>query len=106
MADIQLVQGDTRPALEGTLTVTRTGAPINLTTATAVKFQMRMADDRKYTVDAAAAVSNPSLGGVRYEWAVNDLAIPGLYDAQWEITWPDGGKQTTQPPNTILVRRQ
>jgi hypothetical protein len=43
---------------------------------------------------------------VRYDWADGDLARPGEYICQWEVTWNDGTTQTTDPPNTITVRAQ
>lgn len=101
------VQGDTAPAIiaqlhdEAIPTI-----PIDLTTALGVKFQMRRPDDRKFTVNAAADVTDPPNGLVSYSWAADDLGVPGEYDAQWEITYADGKIQTTASPNRILVRRQ
>ncbi len=106
MADVELVQGDTRPALDGTIRRTVSGDPLDLTDATSIKFQMRKDDDRNYTVDAAAAFIDKPTGRVRYEWAEGDLSNPGDYIGQWEILWNDDTVQTTQPANTILIRRQ
>lgn len=107
MADVQLVQGDTRPAIEGLLTKTRTGDPLDLTNASEVRFQMRKDDDERYTVDGVASIiGEPEEGAVRYEWQENDLRNPGDYIAQWQITWSDDTVQTTTPANTIEIRRQ
>jgi Rib/alpha/Esp surface antigen-like repeat protein len=105
MADI-VVQGDTGPDVvavlheEGSVT-----SPIDLTGAT-VAFQMRKPDDRRYTVNALATIEDATAGQVRYEWGPNDLAVPGDYQAQFEITFPNGKVQTTKTPLTIEVRRQ
>lgn len=106
MADVTLVQGDTGPSINGTLKVTRTQNPLDLTNADVVRFQMRQDNDRRYTVDEAADVVDPDAGTVRYDWQEGDLAVAGDYICQWEITWSDGTIQTTEPPNTITVRRQ
>lgn len=107
MADVTLVQGDTGPSINGTLRLTRTEAPLDLTNATAVRFQMRQDNDRRYTVDATASiVGDPEDGAVLYEWEDGDLNVAGDYICQWEITWSDGKIQTTEPANTITVRRQ
>lgn len=106
MPDVRMVQGDTRPELRATLTLTRSGEPRDLTGAASVKFQMRKADDRHYTVNAEAEILDAEAGDVRYVWSANDLRTPGLYDAQWEITWAEGAIQTTTPVNSIEVRPQ
>ena len=106
MADVSLVQGDTRPSLEGALKVTSTQDPLDLTDATAVRFQMRQDNDRHYTVDEPAGITDAPAGAVRYDWAEGDLNVAGDYICQWEIAWDDGTFQTTEPANTITVRRQ
>lgn len=106
MADVELVQGDTRPALDGTLRTTSSGVVLNLTDAASIRFQMRKEDDRLYTVDSPATILVPASGTVRYEWNEGDLNNPGDYIAQWEILWNDDTVQTTNPPNSITIRRQ
>lgn len=100
------VQGNTSPAITATIhDEDDPTVPIDLTGAT-VRFQMRKPDDRLFTVDAIATVVNSAAGQVSYSWAITDLAVPGEYDTQWEITFPDGKVQTTAHPNRILVRRK
>jgi hypothetical protein len=109
MATIEatFVQGNTAPDIVAQLHDEKTPSiPLNLTTATSVKFQMRKPDDRLFQVDAAATVTNPSQGLVSYSWATNDLDIEGEFDAQWEVHWNDGKVQTIAKPNRILVRRR
>jgi hypothetical protein len=102
MADFTIGQGDTAPTLYGTLTRSD-GTAYDLTTATAVRFQMRLQNAAAYAVDAAAVVVTPASGSVRYEWAVGDTADAGDYYSWWEITWADGTVQHTEPANTISV---
>lgn len=104
---LTFVQGDTAPAITTVITEEDdTTKVVNLSTATSVKFQMRRADDRRYTVNAAAQVVDAALGKCSYSWGANDLAVPGEYQFQWEITWAGGRIQTTAPVETLIVRRQ
>lgn len=100
------VQGNTAPDIVAQLhdEIDPT-VPLNLTDCT-VKFQMRKPDDRKFTVDSAATITNASQGLVSYTWGPKDLNVEGEYDAQWQVTYPDFKVQTTAVPNRILVRRQ
>lgn len=100
------VQGDTAPDItsviheEGDVT-----SPVDLTNAT-VRFQMRRADDKRFTVNAVAVIDDAVAGEVHYSWGANDLAVPGDYVVQWEVTYPGGRIQTTAPEATITIRRQ
>lgn len=106
MADASFVQGDNRPDLTATLFNTLTGDPQDLTDCT-VNFQMRKADDKRYTVNAAVDIDNdPTTGKVVYSWGANDLSVAGDYIAQFEITFNDLRVQTTNPSNTVTIRRQ
>lgn len=102
---LTFVEGDTGPVLNGLIVQTGTTTPVNLTGAT-VKFQMRKDNDRRYQVDAAGTIVNPTAGTVSYTWGANDLANPGEYLAQWEVTFASGVKQTTDPQVELIVRRQ
>jgi hypothetical protein len=109
MATIEatFVQGNTGPDIVAQLHSELTpSVPLNLTTATSVRFQMRKPDDRLFQVDAAATVTNASQGLVSYSWGPKDLGVDGEYDVQWEVHWNDGKVQTVATPNRILVRRK
>lgn len=110
MADYDIeatfVQGDRKPSLQANLHAWGDDSDIEDLTGATVAFQMRKPDDRQYTVNAAATVvGDPTEGNVRYDWAVNDLAVIGTYLCQWQITYGDGKAQTTRP-RYIEVRRQ
>lgn len=100
MSDLTFVQSDDAPSVFGTLAIN--GVVLNLAGAT-VRFQMRLATDRRFSVDAAATVVTPSAGAVRYDWAVGDLAVAGDYIARWRVTFADGTVQHTEPENTITI---
>jgi hypothetical protein len=102
MADFTIGQGDTAPTLYGTLTRSD-GTAYDLTTASGVRFQMRVQTSMAYAVDADAVIATPASGLVRYEWAPGDTADAGDYYASWEITWSDGTVQHTEPANTVTV---
>lgn len=103
MSEPTFVQGNTAPDLNSVLKAD--GLVLDLTGCT-VKMQMRKEDDRRFTVNANATVTNAAQGQVRYTWGVNDLAVPGHYLVQWQVTYADSRVQTTNPPNAITIRRE
>lgn len=105
MSDLELVQGDKGLPIKGQI-LKADGTPRGLADATGVKFQMRKADDKRYTINATATITDETDGRVEYELGDHDLSVPGEYIAQFEVTYSDGSEQTTTPPNTITVRRQ
>jgi hypothetical protein len=103
-----LVQGDTRPTIKANLYV-RDSSPreyVNLAGVQGVRFQMRKADDKRYTVNGSATVTSTVSGGVEYQLGASDLDTAGDYFIQWEVTFGDGKVQTTSVQNPITVRRQ
>lgn len=105
MTDIVLIQGDTRPVINATLHLQGAVTPVNLTNCS-VKFQMRRADDKLYTVNGSCSVVNAVAGTVSYSLGANDLNTPGDYVVQFEVTYPDTKVQTTATLIPIKVRRQ
>jgi hypothetical protein len=104
---LTFVQGDTAPDI--TAVIHDEDDPteiVDLSTVTGVRFQMRRQDDHRYTVNASAYVLDGPSGRVSYSWGANDLAVPGTYLVQWEITYSGGRTQTTSQPATVTVRRQ
>ncbi len=106
---LTFVQGDTAPDI--TAIIHEEDDPSSILDCSpayvsGVKFQMRKADDHRYTVNAGGVVLDGPAGKVSYSWGPNDLAVPGTYIVQWEITYQGGRVQTTSPEVTINVRRQ
>lgn len=104
------VTGDTKPDISARLPLLdvdgeETGSYANLSGGATVRFQMRRPDDRRFTVNAVASITDAPNGRVSYSWAANDLAVAGTYQVQWEVTWPDTSKQTSAIAE-ITVRRQ
>jgi len=111
MSEVTFVQGDTAPPVKATLKQKNDAGSLvalNLTAIgiASIKFQMRRPDDKRYTVNATADIVDATNGKVSYDWAANDLDVPGEYVGQWELTFLDGSIQTTDPLNTITVRKQ
>lgn len=100
-----LVQGDTAPIIRGSITDDDSGGPLDLTDCQ-VYFQMRKADDHRYTINAAANIVDASAGTVAYVLAANDLNTPGEYQAQFEVHYQDATVQTTTNTVSVTVRRQ
>lgn len=100
MSDMTFVQYDTAPSVYGTLSNITQG---DLEAATSIKFQMRRINSESFHVNAAALIDDAPSLVVRYDWADNDLSMPGEYTARWEIVRLDGTIQHSEPENTITV---
>jgi hypothetical protein len=94
MADITIKKDDTRPALQRYLRQTVDGveSPIALTTAGSILFIMKLSGANP--VSGLCSVVNAASGAVAYKWATGDTASAGMYDAEFEIAWQDGGYET------------
>lgn len=96
MSTFTIKKGDLIPALTATLMQqvgTAAQTPIDLTTASSLKFAMRDHSTGVVKFDAAATIVTPSAGTVKYTWAGTDTDTAGVYDCEWQIVWPSG-KQT------------
>lgn len=102
MADLNFVAGDTAPSIFGALT-NSDGTPFDLTGAT-VKFQMRLAADRRFSVSRSAVIVGlATAGSVRYDWQVGDLGTAGDYVSHWLVTFVDNSVEHSFPQNTITI---
>lgn len=95
MADITIKRGDTRPVIQRYLTQTIDGVttPVpSLGLASAVKLIMKLAPMAAIT--GVASITNIPSAAAYYKWATGDTASAGIYQAEWEIAWSDGGYET------------
>ncbi len=103
MANIYYIKrNDTERVIQTTLTFNE-GA-VDLTGAT-VKFIMRkksLGPNAEPKVESAATVESAVDGVVRYQWVPGDTDTTGVYNAEWEVTWP-GSKTDTYPNNDYNI---
>jgi hypothetical protein len=104
MSEFTLTAGDTLPPLTSTLT-DGLGAPINLTTAT-VQLRMRRVDDSALVLSEPATIDDAEAGKVRYDWAEGDTDDPGLFFAEWRITYASGARLTVPNELPIVVNNR
>lgn len=95
-------QNDTVPSIRADL-FNGSGDPIDLVNAS-VRFHMRKARGGAALVDSAALVISEPDGTVQYDWVAEDTAEIGSYQAEFEVTYPDGTIETF--PNNEYIRVQ
>ncbi len=96
MSTIKLVQGDTRPALNVTITDETTGNAIDVTGAT-VRLKFRKSGATTLTATLTGTITSGLNGQVSFYWASDPTSLsgePGNYEGEIEITFPDGQIQT------------
>lgn len=100
MADFEIKEGDTSPAIKYQLQ-DEDGNPVDLSGAN-VRFMMRLGSADTLKIDTsesgAVAVTDAAGGIVEYAWQVDDTDAAGTYQAEWEVTYSDGSVETF--PNT------
>jgi hypothetical protein len=99
-ADFAIKRADTRPFIKAILK--DNGAPIDLTTASEVRFLM---SGGGVAVGGSCQFGNREAGEVIYAWTPQDTFREGQYQAEWEVRWADGGIETFPDTgyNTIVV---
>lgn len=67
--------------------LTANGAPIDLTGASSVSFQMYTSAGTVKVAKTAATIVDGPTGVVEYAWAAGDTDTPGTYNAEFEVLW-------------------
>lgn len=103
MADFYVKQHDTAPPIQVPLPdVTQVSGALNLTGCT-VAFIMRAVQGTVPKVNSAAIVINAVGGIVQYQWVSPDTDTAGDYQAEFQVTFANGTKQTFPDPNYLLI---
>jgi hypothetical protein len=97
-------QNDTMPYLEATLSddngpVDLTGASVKL----AMKPLARCGQTSALKFKKAGVVVTPASGVVRYQWGAGDTDTAGNFQAEFEVTFADGGVRTFPSTGYIPV---
>lgn len=106
VAAFEIKKGDRLPELEATLKA-GSGAVLtatDLSAVTGVKFLMRNHAETKTINAAATVVGDGTTGEVSYAWADGDTDTPDLYEAEFQVTYIDGRKQTFPNEGHFAVR--
>ena len=99
---VKIVQNDTRPPLEFTLT--QDGAPVDLTGCT-VKFYMKDATTASVKINCVACTNTDATKGkCRYIWTGTDTNTVATYLGEVEVTFADGKIQTGYKQLSIIIR--
>jgi hypothetical protein len=101
---IRLVQGDTRPQIQVTLTDDNTGAAIDITGATVVMFFRKYAETT--ILDTLnGVITNPTGGVVVFSWNPTTLQnAEGDYEGEVQVTFSDGTIQSSYALLKFKVR--
>lgn len=101
MADFNLKLGDLEPAVQISL-VDSTGTPVDVTTATSVKFRMGDTLTHIELFSREAAIDDPLLGQLTYAWQDGDTAAVGVFYGEFVVDWP-GDRPQTYPSDGYLT---
>jgi hypothetical protein len=101
---IKLVQGDTRPQIQVTLTDDNTGAAINITGATVVMFFRKYAEATILDT-LTGVITNATSGIVVFSWNPTTLqTAEGDYEGEVQVTFADGTIQSSYSLLKFKVR--
>ncbi len=101
MADLAIKQGDLEPGIFATL-LDSSGTPVVLG-IDVESVQLRFADQRRVELWVRdATIRDIDGGAVSYAWQTGDTDAPGLYYAEFVVTWTTARPQT-YPPSGYLV---
>jgi len=93
-------RNDTTPSLRADLK-NGSGDSVDLLDAT-VRFLMRPIGATTVTVQQPAVVVSEPGGTVQYNWVAADTDVIGSYQAEFEVTYPNGAIETF--PNNSYIR--
>lgn len=88
-------QNDTRPAMFRSLSQTIDGASSVLSLAAASRVDLYFRPQNSaYVIAGTCAIASAVGGVVRHDWIAGETATTGVFNAEFQITWNDGGIET------------
>lgn len=106
MAEIfHIKQHDTRPIMRATLTFPEDPEK-TLSKATKVQLVMRSkgaTDPAAPKVKSDASIADAPNNIVEYEWEAADTDTSGEFNAEFEVTWEDGGVESVPRSDYFIV---
>ncbi|MFC6953767.1 hypothetical protein [Halorubellus litoreus] len=103
MTVFTLTQNDTSPPIGGNVTGER-GEMIDVTGCD-VRFMMKPIGGDTLTVDDDGQVVDGPRGVVGYGWKAADTAEHGTFQAEFELTYPDGTVETFPSESlTVIIK--
>lgn len=103
MADFTFVQGNTRPYFAIIVKNVLTNNPVDLTGASVALYFKAQRARTAVVTGAACVVTDAPNGKIEYRWGANDLNTPGVYDADFRITFPDATVQSVIIPDVVVA---
>lgn len=104
MSDFTIKRNDTSPAIEIEL-LDDDDNPVDISGYNEVRFLMSLEGESALTVDddtnGNVTVTDASNGIVKYEWTSSDTSEKGYYEAEVEVEYSGGKKETF--PNTEYI---
>ena len=94
--------GDTQFPVASILLIAATGLPFEIPAGSVVVLPLLRGDGiapRGATIRKTAAINDYAGAEVVYAWQDGDTDVPGVYDAQWELTLETGDKITFPAPD-------
>lgn len=102
MHDFKIKQGDTRPSLE-VQALDENRDPKDFSNVDSVQFHMLDVDTQEVVVNSAGTVLNASDGKLVYVWSDGDTDTLGRHEAEFEVSYTNGGSETFPNSGNIDV---
>lgn len=109
MPDISVVLRDSNNAAAGFTydeNNSNTWAPIDLSLASQVRMHIRKIGESALLKDILGIIADAPNGNVLFNFNNNAFTEDGLYEAEFEITYQDGGVHTTYDLIKLRVRSE